>query len=128
MPSRQQVRQLREQGYDYPEIGRRLGVPAGQAYLIGTGIPVDDSDFATEDRRQHAGGLPSAQHLLGVPVVNPVSKEMVRDWIRRRVHADAPMRAAHTVAARPVPGTHDRDAETDGTQQEGVSGGDAGLG
>ena len=125
MPSRDQVRQLREQGYDYPEIARRLGVPAGQAYLIGTGVPVDDSDFASDDR-QRVDVLPSAQHLLGVPTVNPTSRETVRDWIKSRVGADAQMRAAHAAHARPAPSTHDRHGRTSGTPEE-TAGGHAGL-
>jgi hypothetical protein len=35
MPTRDQVRQLLERGHAHPEIARLLGVPAGQAYLIG---------------------------------------------------------------------------------------------
>lgn len=126
MPSRDQVRQLREQGYDYPEIARRLGVPAGQAYLIGTGIPVDDSDFVTAARWQPAGVLPSAQHLLGVPAVNPTSRDLVRDWIKSRVAADAQMRAAHTARARPASSTNERPGATSGTAEE-AAGGHAGL-
>lgn len=94
MPTRDQVRQLLEQGHDYPEIARRLGVPAGQAYLIGTGIPADGSDTYTDAERQRPGVLPSAQHLLGLAAENPTTKETVLSWIKRRVSADAQMQAA----------------------------------
>jgi Hemerythrin HHE cation binding domain len=94
VPTRDQVRQLLEQGHDYPEIARRLGVPPGQAYLIGTGIPADGSDTYTDAERERPGVLPSAQHLLGLAAENPTTKETVLSWIKRRVSADAQMQAA----------------------------------
>ncbi|MGB8963458.1 MAG: hemerythrin domain-containing protein [Pseudonocardiaceae bacterium] len=94
MPTRAQVRDLLAQGHDYPEIGRRFGVPPGQAYLIATGIPADGSDTYTEAERQRAGVLPSAQHLLGTAAENPTTKESVLTWIKTRVSADAQMQAA----------------------------------
>ena len=94
MPTRQQVRQLLEQGHDYPEIARRLGVPAGQAYLIGTGMPADGSDTYTPVERQRPGALPSAQHLLSLVAGNATPKESVLSWIKVRASADAQMQAA----------------------------------
>lgn len=94
MPSRDQIRRLLARGYDYPEIARRLGIPAGQAYLIGTGLPADGGDSSTKGERPR----PGAQHLLGVPAVNPMGKESVRAWIRSRVAADPQMRAARSAA------------------------------
>lgn len=94
MPTRDQVRQLLEQGHDYPEIARRLGVPPGQAYLIGTGIPADGGDTYTDAERQRPGVLPTAQHLLGLEPENPTTKETVLNWIKARVSADEQMKAA----------------------------------
>lgn len=94
MPTRDQVRQLLEQGHDYPEIARRLGVPPGQAYLIGTGIPADGGDTYTDAERQRPGVLPTAQHLLGLEAENPTTKETVLNWIKARVSADEQMKAA----------------------------------
>jgi hemerythrin-like domain-containing protein len=74
LATRDQVRALVEQGCDYPEIGRRLGVPPGQAYLIGTGMP--------------------AQHLPGTGAVNPTPDKAVLEWLQARAHADATMQAA----------------------------------
>jgi hypothetical protein len=48
VPTREQVRELLGEGLDYADAGRRLGIPAGQAYLIATGLPADGSE-ATED-------------------------------------------------------------------------------
>ena len=94
MPTRDQVRQLLEQGHDYPEIARRLGVPPGQAYLIGTGIPADGGDTYTDAERQRPGVLPTAQHLLGLGAENPTTKETVLNWIKARVSTDEQMKAA----------------------------------
>jgi hemerythrin-like domain-containing protein len=88
------VRQLLEQGHDYPEIARRLGVPPGQVYLIGTGMPADGGDTYTDAERQRPGVLPTAQHLLGLGAENPTTKQAVLDWIKARVSADAQMQAA----------------------------------
>ncbi|MDQ3900373.1 MAG: hemerythrin domain-containing protein, partial [Actinomycetota bacterium] len=94
MPTRDQVRRLLEQGHDYPEIARRLGVPPGQAYLIGTGIPADGGDTYTDAERQRPGVLPTAQHLLGLGAENPTTKETVLNWIKARVSTDEQMKAA----------------------------------
>jgi hemerythrin-like domain-containing protein len=94
VPTRQQVRQLLEQGLDYPEIARRLGVPPGQAYLIGTGMPADGGDTYTPAEWQRSGVLPSAQHLLGLAAENPTTKDSVLNWIKARVDADAQMQSA----------------------------------
>lgn len=94
MPTREQVRRLVEQGLDYPEIGRQLGVPPGQAYLIGTGMPADGGDTQTAAERRRPGVLSSAQHLLGAGAVNPTTKQAVLDWVKDRVRADPQMQAA----------------------------------
>ncbi|GAA2864011.1 hypothetical protein GCM10010472_21600 [Pseudonocardia halophobica] len=94
MPTRDQVAALLAQGLAPEEIGRRLGIPAGQVHLIGTGVPADGSDAFTSRERDERGVLGAVQHLLGVPVRNPTSREAVHDWIRRRVAQDPAMRAA----------------------------------
>jgi hypothetical protein len=52
VPTIEQVRQLLEQGLDYSEIAYRLGVPPGQAYLIGTGMPADGGDTYSAAERK----------------------------------------------------------------------------
>jgi hypothetical protein len=94
VPTRDQIRELLEQGHDYPAIGQRLGVPAGQAYLIATGMPADGGDTYTEAERQRPGVLPSAQHLLGADAKNPTTKDAALNWIKSRVAADPQMQAA----------------------------------
>jgi Hemerythrin HHE cation binding domain len=92
--TREQVQRLLEQGHDYREIARQLGVPPGQAYLIGTGMPADGGDTYLGAERQRTGVLPSAQHLLGLEAENPTTKNSVLEWIKSRVSADAQMQAA----------------------------------
>ena len=92
MPSREQVEALTRQGLDYPEIGRRLGIPAGQAFLIATGRPAD-GHRATDDPEPTV-----TQHLVNPPHENPTSRQAVHDWISGRVAADEQMRFAGAAA------------------------------
>ena len=78
MPTREQVRELLGNGTDYEAAGRKLGIPAGQAYLIATGMPADGS----------------SQRLTSPPRHNPVSKDSVRRWMTARAAADGQMQAA----------------------------------
>ncbi len=95
MATREQVRRLLGDGLDYRAVGRKLGIPAGQAYLIGTGVPADGGDTIPD--QEMAGRddlLPSSQSLANPPHHNPTSKESTREWIKARVAADAQMRDA----------------------------------
>src|ERR1700761_4292306 len=50
MATRREVQDLLDAGLDYEAAGQRLGIPAGQAYLIATGRPADGSaEPATKD-------------------------------------------------------------------------------
>ena len=90
MPSKDQVKALIAQGLDYLATGRRLGVPSGQAYVVGTSTPADAGDSAADRDRPSA----SAQHRTNPPQENPTSTQIVHDWIARRVAADEQMRWA----------------------------------
>ncbi|MFI6759728.1 hypothetical protein ACIBF5_11400 [Micromonospora sp. NPDC050417] len=93
MVSKQQVLHLVDQGHGYPEIGRILGVSAGQAYLVATGIPADGSDTVTTRQRKRLGMLPSrSQRLVNPREVNPTHSERVHGWIRDRAKRDHPTR------------------------------------
>jgi hypothetical protein len=59
---------------DYRAAGQALGVPAGQAYLVATGLPADGSDTFTPQELDRPGVLPgSTQQLVheSVPSGNP---------------------------------------------------------
>ena len=94
MATRKEVQDLLDAGLDYEAAARRLGIPAGQAYLIATGRPADTSDEpATRDDDGGPGGG-SDQPLADPPHHNPTTSQQVRDWIAGRVRADEQMRAA----------------------------------
>jgi hypothetical protein len=111
--SRAEVLDLLGQGCDYPEIGRRLGVPAGQAYLVGTGMPADGGDTYTAAERQRPGVLPSAQHLVGPPVENPTAKDVIRCWMRERTARDEAMQQAEARHDPSPPEPQDPDDQHD---------------
>ncbi len=94
MATREQVRRLLDDGLDYQAAGRQLGIPAGQAYLIATGMAADGSDTVTDDEARRPGFLASSQHLANPPHENPTSKDSVVAWLKARVAADEQMRAA----------------------------------
>lgn len=94
MATREQVRRLLDDGLDYQAAGRQLGIPAGQAYLIATGVAADSSDTITDEEARRPGFLRSSQHLANPPHENPTGKESVGSWLKARAAADEQMRAA----------------------------------
>ena len=94
MPTRQQVLELLHDGYGYHEIGARLGIPAGQAYLIATGVPADGGDTLTAADRERPGYRIGSQTLVNPRQNDPSGDPGIRDWIRRRAHDDGPMQQA----------------------------------
>jgi hypothetical protein len=95
MPTREQVFALLQQGLGYEAAGRALGVPAGQAYLIATGLPADGSGTpAPEELRRPGVSASSTQHLSSPPARNPTHDDEVRAWVRTRAQADPQMQAA----------------------------------
>jgi hypothetical protein len=83
--TRAQVLGLVEGGASYEEAGARLGIPAGQAYLVATGFPADGSMALAPEERMRPGALPeSTQHLSNPPHVNPTVRPEVLAWIRAR--------------------------------------------
>ncbi|MFE0764192.1 hemerythrin domain-containing protein [Streptomyces smyrnaeus] len=107
MPSRNQLLPMVRDGSSYEEIGRRFGIPAGQAYMIVTGLSADGSDVLEADALAGREGLleGSSQPLANPPTKVPTRDEETEAWLRRRAGADAPMRAAaaRRTAAPPEP-------------------------
>jgi hypothetical protein len=89
VPTRQQVLELIDGGHSYESAGRELHIPAGQVFMIATGLPADGSDVPSpEDRRRKpllAGG---SQHLLGPPPFNPTGKSHVLPWVAERARRE----------------------------------------
>jgi hypothetical protein len=86
--TREDVLERLRKGHSYARIGVELGIPAGQAYMIATGIPADGSDsLAPSDFTREEIQLGGAQALIGVPARNPTephSKPEILEWVRRR--------------------------------------------
>jgi hypothetical protein len=110
VPTREQVRGLLASGLDYVAAAERLGIPAGQAYLIATGQAADGSDTPA------GGPLASSQHLANPPHENPAASGSVRDWIAARAAADAQMQAAAAARTAEPSEPGSKDASTDVVQ------------
>lgn len=93
MPTREQVAALLDAGLDHAAVAERLGVPAGQVYLIATGRPADGS--------KSRGG---AQALANPRYENPTASESVEKWLKARASRDEQMvDAARRRTAEPPP-------------------------
>lgn len=85
MPTRPKVTALLEQGRSYEAVGRELGIPPGQAFMIATGLPADGSDSPHPDELRDRPVLPSSsQHLVNPRPHNPTRDDEVIAWVRRR--------------------------------------------
>jgi hemerythrin-like domain-containing protein len=113
LPTRDQIRTLLDEGFDYPGAARELGIPAGQAYLIATGRPADGGDTPSAQEVSEGGLLPASQDLANPQHENPTSSKAVRDWIAGRIAADSQMQAAAAArTAEPAqPGSEDASAD-----------------
>jgi len=107
MPSRDQVVAVLRSGATYEQVAERLHIPAGQAYLIATGLPADGSDaLGPEFLARKAEFLleGSSQHLANPPTEVPTENPGVREWARQRAAGDAALRqAAERRTAEPPP-------------------------
>lgn len=92
MPTKEQVLALMRSGQTIEAAARQLGIPAGRAYMIATGLPADFSDsLASSDYQREGFRQGATQDLLGVPAHNPNQpddRRDVMDWVRRRAAAE----------------------------------------
>ena len=89
MVTRAQVLGLVEGGRTYEQAGADLGIPAGQAYLIATGLPADGSAALVESDYARPGVIRGSTQAMSNPQhVNPTVKPEVLEWIRRRAARD----------------------------------------
>lgn len=98
MVTRAQVLELVEHGRSYEQAAAALGIPAGKAYLIATGLPADGSPALTDEDIARPGALKgSTQRLANPPHHNPTVKPEVLAWVRARAarelttHDQAPL-------------------------------------
>ncbi|HEY6538003.1 MAG TPA: hypothetical protein VI138_03075 [Candidatus Dormibacteraeota bacterium] len=97
MPSRERVLRLLAEGLDYQQIGARLGVSPGLAYLVATGHPADRSDRLTAEGPGQVPG--STQHLATQTAANPLEDPAVHRWLRQRARQDPGMAGADAKGA-----------------------------
>jgi hypothetical protein len=85
MPTRCQVLRLLDEGHSYETAARKLHIPAGQAFMIATGLPADGSDSPHPAELRDNRVLPaSSQHLVNPPPFNPTRNAAVVGWVRER--------------------------------------------
>jgi hypothetical protein len=85
VPTRDQVLVLLDGGHSYETAGRELHIPAGQAFMIATGLPADGSDVPSAEERARKPLLEgSSQQLVNPPAFNPTGKPHVLPWVRER--------------------------------------------
>lgn len=83
--TRAQVIELLEQGHTYETLARELGIPAGRAFMLATGLPADGSDAPSPEELEGKPVLPgSSQHLVNPPALNPTRNARVLEWVRER--------------------------------------------
>jgi hemerythrin-like domain-containing protein len=115
MATREQILDMLTGGRGYAEVGRELGLPAGQAYMIATGLAADGGDaFPPGELDRPGAATGSTQHLAypAVSVENPTAKPHVHRWVKARAEADGPMRAAASVRDA-APGEPTESEDTD---------------
>jgi hypothetical protein len=89
MATRAQVSELLGRGHSYESAGKELHIPAGQAFMIATGLPADGGDAPTPGelvRKPVLAG--SSQHLVNPPAFNPKRKQHVLDWVKARAERE----------------------------------------
>ncbi|MGI8863280.1 MAG: hypothetical protein ACR2JH_02600 [Solirubrobacteraceae bacterium] len=85
MPNRDQVLELLDHGHSYETAARELGIPAGQVFMIATGLPADGGDGPAPEELRDKRLLPgSSQHLVNPPAFNPTRSAEVVEWVRER--------------------------------------------
>jgi hypothetical protein len=82
--TRAQVRELLDEGHSYEDAGHALGIPAGLAFMVATGLPADDS----EARAPAASVTGSPQDLVNPPSERPARKQYVLDWVHERARRE----------------------------------------
>jgi protoporphyrinogen oxidase len=76
---------LRAEHLGWREIGRRLHLPPGKVYLIGTGRPADGGHALSSAERAELGDSSGPmQDLVNPPAHNPTTTDEVHEWLRRR--------------------------------------------
>jgi hypothetical protein len=85
MATRGQISELLGQGHTYETAGKALHIPAGQAFMIVTGLSADSGDTPTPAELAGSGVLPGSwQQLVNPPAFNPKREQRVLNWVEAR--------------------------------------------
>lgn len=85
MATREQILELLDSGHAVESVGRKLGIPAGQVFMIANGVPADGSDSRYGDAAAHGeGDTDSPQSFVNPPVGAPNPEGMIAEWVRQR--------------------------------------------
>lgn len=104
MPTKESILELVRLGKPYEEIAKDVGIPAGLAYLIATGLPADGGDVPSAEDLQREGVVPgSTQHLANPSTELPKHKDSTEEWMRGRARADSSMQEAAAVRTAEPP-------------------------
>lgn len=70
-------------------VARELQIPAGQAYMIATGLPADGGDVPSpEELRERPLLSGGSQQLVNPPALGPTRNARVMEWVRARAARD----------------------------------------
>lgn len=85
MTTKAQVETLLDEGHTYETAARELGIPAGQAFMLATGLAADGSDVPAPQELKRRRVLPgSSQQLVNPRPFNPTRKASVTAWATGR--------------------------------------------
>jgi hypothetical protein len=70
-------------------VARELHIPAGQAYMIATGLPADGGDVPSpEELRDNPLRSGGSQQLVNPPALGPTRNARVMEWVHARAARD----------------------------------------
>jgi hypothetical protein len=88
MATRAEVSDLLASGHTYETAAKALGIPAGQAFMIATGLPADGTPPTPAEAAQRPVLPGSSQQLVNPPAFNPKRKQKVLDWVKERAERE----------------------------------------
>ncbi|MGN6244799.1 MAG: hypothetical protein ACTHQ3_14175 [Motilibacteraceae bacterium] len=92
--TRQAVLERLRDGGSVVQAASALGVNAGLAYFVATGLPADGSYSMSAGDWQRPGLMTTSQKLCAPPLRQADERGVVAQWMQGRAQADRPMQAA----------------------------------
>ncbi|MGN6334159.1 MAG: hypothetical protein ACTHOD_21300 [Motilibacteraceae bacterium] len=92
--TKQAVLERLHDGGSVVQAASALGVNAGLAYFVATGLPADGSYSMSAGDWQRPGLMTTSQKLSAPPLRQADERGLVAQWMQGRAQADRPMQAA----------------------------------